>query len=128
MSYVRPITRPISSYGTLAAMTLTPRLSLQVAMMVEFMLGSPSREWYGREVQRETGVRPGTLYPALRRLENLGWLTSRWEEIGPDAGRPRRRLYRLTGEGELAARTYLARAERRFHGAAWNPRPGGATA
>lgn len=47
----------------------------------------------------------GTLYKALTRLERAGLLTSRWEE--PEAalagGRPRRRLYTVTGEGERAA-------------------------
>lgn len=46
----------------------------------------------------------GTLYKALGRLEAGGLLESRWED--PDRaveeGRPRRRLYRVTGAGELA--------------------------
>ncbi|HVU79151.1 MAG TPA: helix-turn-helix transcriptional regulator [Gaiellaceae bacterium] len=45
----------------------------------------------------------GTLYKALGRLEELGLLTSRWEDA-PPGGRPRRRLYELTGEGARAAR------------------------
>ena len=45
----------------------------------------------------------GTLYKALSRLEHQGLLESRWEEIDPaEAGRPRRRLYRVTG-GAAAA-------------------------
>jgi DNA-binding PadR family transcriptional regulator len=51
----------------------------------------------------------GTLYKALSRMEEAGWLTSVWED--PDAataeGRPRRRLYSITVEGRAA----LARAE-----------------
>jgi PadR family transcriptional regulator PadR len=45
----------------------------------------------------------GTLYKALGRLEEMGLLTSRWEEA-PPAGRPRRRLYELTAAGAQAAR------------------------
>jgi DNA-binding PadR family transcriptional regulator len=42
----------------------------------------------------------GTLYKALSRLEEFGLLTSRWEDAAAAAGgRPRRRLYELTGEG-----------------------------
>ena len=43
----------------------------------------------------------GTLYKALGRLAEQGLLESAWEdpEIAVDAGRPRRRLYRVTGEG-----------------------------
>jgi DNA-binding PadR family transcriptional regulator len=44
----------------------------------------------------------GTLYKALGRLEEFGMLTSRWEDA-PEAGRPRRRLYELTGQGVRAA-------------------------
>jgi PadR family transcriptional regulator, regulatory protein PadR len=46
----------------------------------------------------------GTLYKALARLEDAGLLTSRWEDPAAAEGRPRRRLYELTGRGaEVAA-------------------------
>ena len=41
----------------------------------------------------------GTLYKALGRLEELGLLASRWEDPEAVEGRPRRRLYELTGRG-----------------------------
>jgi DNA-binding PadR family transcriptional regulator len=46
----------------------------------------------------------GTLYRALARLENSGLLESRWEDpdIGAREGRPRRRLYHVTGLGAAA--------------------------
>jgi DNA-binding PadR family transcriptional regulator len=49
----------------------------------------------------------GTLYKALGRLEELGLLASGWEDAAAAAaeGRPRRRLYTLTAQGERAART-----------------------
>jgi PadR family transcriptional regulator, regulatory protein PadR len=45
----------------------------------------------------------GTLYKALGRLEDLGLLSSRWEDAAAVQGRPRRRLYELTGAGVRAA-------------------------
>jgi hypothetical protein len=45
----------------------------------------------------------GTLYKALARLEELGLLASRWEDPEAADGRPRRRLYELTGRGLHAA-------------------------
>ena len=45
----------------------------------------------------------GTLYKALGRLETFGLLTSRWEDDAAAEGRPRRRLYELTGEGARVA-------------------------
>jgi DNA-binding PadR family transcriptional regulator len=46
----------------------------------------------------------GTLYKALDRMERMGLLESRWEdpEVAAAQGRPRRRLYRVTGQGERA--------------------------
>jgi PadR family transcriptional regulator len=52
----------------------------------------------------------GTLYKALGRLEEFGLLSSRWEDAAPE-GRPRRRLYELTGQGVRVAER--ARADRR---------------
>lgn len=43
-------------------------------------------------------VPTGTVYPALRRLERLGYLASEWATVG---GR-RRRTYRLTAAGREA--------------------------
>ena len=53
----------------------------------------------------------GTLYRALARLEQMGLLTSRWEDAHAAAAenRPRRRFYALTAAGDEAA-TEAARA------------------
>ena len=54
------------------------------------------------------GARPltahGTLYKALARMTAAGLLEAEWEEpsISEREGRPRRRLYRVTGAGSLA--------------------------
>lgn len=45
----------------------------------------------------------GTLYKALARLEEFGLLASRWEDAAAAEGRPRRRLYELTGQGARVA-------------------------
>ena len=69
----------------------------------------------------------GTLYKALERLERAGLLDSRWEDpaIGAAEGRPRRRLYRITGAGESA----LATARTTTPDAAqWRPHRGTAPA
>jgi DNA-binding PadR family transcriptional regulator len=56
----------------------------------------------------------GTLYKALSRMTTRGLLSAEWED--PDAaivaGRPRRRMYRVTGEGAraLSARPAMAPA------------------
>ena len=50
----------------------------------------------------------GTLYKALGRLEEFGLLSSHWEDPAAAEGRPRRRLYELTGKGAQVARQALA--------------------
>lgn len=50
----------------------------------------------------------GTLYKALGRLEDLGLLSSTWEDAAEAEGRPRRRLYELTERGAEAAERSLA--------------------
>ena len=50
----------------------------------------------------------GTLYKALGRLEEFGLLSSRWEDAAAAEGRPRRRLYELTGQGAKVAERALA--------------------
>jgi PadR family transcriptional regulator len=64
----------------------------------------------------------GTLYKALGRMERAGLLESEWEDadFAMGQGRPRRRLYRVTGLGERAVRERLvgsASASLRLQGA-----------
>jgi DNA-binding MarR family transcriptional regulator len=84
------------------------RMSLQTLKVLEAFLEHPTAELSGADVHKRSGIASGTLYPILLRLESAGWFVSRWEDIDPSsAGRPRRRLYRLTRNG-------LARASEVF--------------
>ena len=53
----------------------------------------------------------GTLYKALQRLEEAGLLASQWEapDVAAAEGRPRRRLYQVTGAGERALAAWQTR-------------------
>lgn len=76
----------------------------QVTALILHALGAGHR--YGFDVMDATGLASGTVYPALRRLEEARLLRGRWEEA-PAAhrgGRPQRRFYELTRAGELALR------------------------
>jgi PadR family transcriptional regulator, regulatory protein PadR len=84
------------------------RMTTQMLAVLSVLVRDPAAEWYGLELTKLAGLKPGTIYPILGRLLNLGWLERRWEQIDPAAaGRPRRRLYRLTGVGAPAARWAL---------------------
>ncbi|MCA1708308.1 MAG: PadR family transcriptional regulator [Actinobacteria bacterium] len=73
------------------------------------MVDGERRDHYGFELSKITGLKSGTLYPILARLESAGWLCSGWES-SDTPGRPRRRYYRLTGVGAAAADRHLANA------------------
>jgi DNA-binding PadR family transcriptional regulator len=63
---------------------------------------------YGFDIVDATGFPTGTVYPALRRLERDGLVTSRWESehAAHRHARPARRYYEITSAG----RTTLAGA------------------
>jgi len=56
---------------------------------------------YGFDIMDATGLPSGTVYPALRRMESEGWISSEWEPDGKAvaAQRPARKYYRITREG-----------------------------
>ena len=56
---------------------------------------------YGFDIMGKTGLQSGTVYPALRRLEQSDLIQSKWEPgDAQDLQRPQRRYYRLTRKGE----------------------------
>ncbi|HEV2664584.1 MAG TPA: PadR family transcriptional regulator [Blastocatellia bacterium] len=67
---------------------------------------------YGFDIMDMTGLPSGTVYPALRRLEEAGYVDSKWEKhaIAQAAQRPPRKYYELTKEGKEA----LAEAVQRY--------------
>ena len=63
---------------------------------------------YGFDIIDATNLPSGTVYPILRRFENEGLVTSRWEAQGvaQREQRPPRRYYAVTADGEkLLAQT-----------------------
>ena len=90
-------------------MARRPNSSKQTEALLEALLGSQPHWRHGYDLSRETGLKSGTLYPILMRLETQGWLDACWEEE-PSPGKPRRHLYRLTALGAEEASALLAAA------------------
>jgi PadR family transcriptional regulator, regulatory protein PadR len=67
---------------------------------------------YGFDIMTIIGLASGTVYPALRRLENADFVASKWERqsIAQAEQRPARKYYTTTKAG----RTALAEARQRF--------------
>ena len=79
------------------------------AKVLSTFLNAPTVDHYGFGLMRSTALKGGTLYPLLDRLEHEGWLEVHDEDIDETvAGRPKRRLYRLTAIGEREARRAVA--------------------
>ncbi len=102
-------------------------MTISTQLVLRALLIDPEAELYGVEVGAAAGLPSGTVHPILARLEGLGWVTSRWEDIDPSAeGRPARRYYRIEPNGEAAARNALAGAyqSRRASKTSLVPQPG----
>ena len=67
---------------------------------------------YGFEVMQVTGLASGTVYPALRRLEDAFFIKSKWEKpsVAQAEQRPARKYYEVTKTGKAA----LVEARSRF--------------
>jgi PadR family transcriptional regulator, regulatory protein PadR len=90
-----------------------PRMTIPTQRVLRVLLRDVGAEFYGIEIGESAELPSGTVHPILARLERVGWVESRWEDIDPrTAGRPARRYYRLTAAGAEEARQALARAYR----------------
>src|SRR4051812_47999324 len=80
---------------------MEPRLTTQTIDVLASFAEQPSEPLYGLEIIGMTGLKSGTLYPILARLESARWLESSWDTR--QIRGPRRRLYQLTAEGARVA-------------------------
>ena len=90
------------------------RLTHTTALILQ-ALASGSR--HGFQIMEVTGLPSGTVYPVLRRLEREAAVASEWEDgdVAREAGRRRRRIYRLNASGQRLAelaRQRLAETQR----------------
>jgi DNA-binding PadR family transcriptional regulator len=85
-----------------------PSLSFSATVILQAVAnGYP----YGFDIMDATGLPSGTVYPALRRLESNGYVTSKWEKsaTAQKALRPPRKYYAITRTGREALAAALKR-------------------
>jgi DNA-binding PadR family transcriptional regulator len=88
-------------------------MTIPTQRVLRVLLDGVDSDQYGAQIGDAAELPSGTVHPILARLERVGWVTSRWEDIDPaQEHRPARRYYRLTEDGAQHARTALARAYR----------------
>jgi DNA-binding PadR family transcriptional regulator len=78
-------------------------LSGQARALLATLLEARERWSHGYELTSVTGIKSGTLYPLLVRLEAQGYLEAEWQP-SLASGRPPRHAYRLTAAGQRLAR------------------------
>ena len=87
------------------------RMTLSMVRLLQVFLADPEAKRWGYALLNHSDVKRSTLYPALTRLEEAGWIKGEWEGIDEKtAGRPARRYYRLTAEGQRCASKAVADA------------------
>ncbi len=90
---------------------MRPKISLPHTTAI--ILQAVSNDYrYGFDIMDQTGFPSGTVYPALRRLEQQGLVKSKWESEAKAQreGRPTRKYYEVTAHGREA----LAEAVKRY--------------
>ncbi len=76
--------------------------TLDMLVLRTLLYGPAHGHQIGKHIQRTTNdflqMQHGSLYPALHRLEQKGWIVSKWE-VAPDRNREFK-YYRLTAQGK----------------------------
>ena len=90
------------------------KMTAPLERVLRAFLADPAARRYGYDLMKAAGLKSGTLYPLLGRLEDEELVTSAWETPQQDGQRPRK-YYRLTAKGAEVARLELAQvsADRR---------------
>ena len=84
-------------------MTRTRSFSPAAKQVLATLLDRAGSWSYGYDLAKITGVKSGTLYPLLIRLEERGLLETEWQPPA-EPGRPPRHIYKLTAAGVEVAR------------------------
>jgi PadR family transcriptional regulator PadR len=90
---------------------MSPLMSLSYSAAV--VLQAVANDYrYGFDIMDITGLPSGTVYPALRRMEEAGLVVSQWEgeAAAQLEGRPARKYYEVTAKG----RELLSEALKRY--------------
>ena len=87
------------------------RVTQPTLAVLEVLLKEELGTW-GLFISGATGLKPGTIYPILERLEEAGWVISFWEtEVTRDA--PKRKYYVLMAHMRQAAEKLIAERKKR---------------
>ena len=83
-------------------------LSKTEALILQIMSENGFKERYGLELLKLSngGIKRGTIYTTLQRMQDKGFVNSRQEEKPDDVSGIPRRLYEITGTGQRVLEAY----------------------
>src|SRR5688500_15112122 len=86
-----------------------PRLDGATTAVLDVLLDAWDQrtEVHGWQIMHRARRSGPSVYRALDRLEDSGWITATWEILGSGEQRPRLRYYRLTADKVEAARAHV---------------------
>jgi DNA-binding PadR family transcriptional regulator len=88
-------------------MASSRRLSRPAHLLLAALAEDPQAWRHGYDLLKRTGLKSGTLYPLLIRLNEQGLMDAEWQEPA-EPGRPPRHAYRITQSGMEAAAALVA--------------------
>ena len=83
------------------------RITAPFLDVLETFLAAGGDELHGWAIIKTSQRGGPTVYKILERLTEMEWLTTRWDDRPTEPNKPRRRYYRLTGEGATSARALI---------------------
>ena len=88
-----------------------PQLDGATAAVLDVLLTAwdQKAELHGWEIMHRARRSGPSVYRALDRLEDTGWITATWEVLKAGEQRPRLRYYRLTADKVEAASAHVGR-------------------
>ncbi|HCT77515.1 MAG TPA: PadR family transcriptional regulator [Micromonosporaceae bacterium] len=98
----------MSVIGKIRAVGFPGRVTEPTLDVLEVLIRSyvDGVEIHGWAVTKAIGRSGPTVYGVLDRLEDMSWISGRWDDAVVE-GTPRRRLYQLTPDGFAATRSLL---------------------
>lgn len=97
---------------SIGPMVRPSNISPQTRRLLAEMESQPQAWRHGYDLSKATGLKSGTLYPLLIRLNEQKFLEAEWRQpLQP--GRPARHAYRLTATGLVLARNQPTAAPKR---------------
>jgi DNA-binding PadR family transcriptional regulator len=107
MSHLWLYQRHLGKISVMVGQTRVTNPLLDVLEVLLQAFDSRADDLHGWAIMKATKRSGPTVYGVLDRLEDIGWISGRWEDKNPEPGKPRRRLYSITPTGVVGARELL---------------------